>query len=72
MIIVGGNKSPEVDEVQAEDSKVERVPEVNEEVENKTSTKFGTISMQEKTIPPSHSYPWEQALDRMQVYLFYV
>ena len=38
------NKSPEVDEVEAEDSDVEKVYEVKEEdVENKNSTEFGTL-----------------------------
>lgn len=42
------NKSPEVDEVEAEDSDVEKVYEVKEEdVENKNSTEFGTLRMQE-------------------------
>ena len=39
------NKSPEVDEVEAEDSDVEKVYEVKEEdVENKNSTEFARES----------------------------
>ena len=45
-----GNKSPEVDEVEAEDSDTKKVPEVKEQVEDETSTEFGTLSMQEKII----------------------